>query len=443
MINPRKHALVLAVAATMALPGAAMATNGYFGNGASIKSKGMAGSGVAMSLDAMDAILNPANMVNAGSRIDAGVTWFSPRRSYTVDQVGPFLGPETGAFSLLPGTFESENESFFIPNFGWNHMIDDVSSVGITVAGNGGMNTEFINVTAPGAPEGVPGTYGAGPSGINLEQLITMATYARKVTDQVSLGVSGVFAFQKFKAKGLDAFGGFSTDPANLTGKGNDTSTGFGVKVGITGEITDGFSLGASYQSKIDMSEFDEYAGLFAEQGDFDIPATWSIGARFSPAKAHTILLDYQRIEYSGAASISNPLFPNLGMCIGGDPSSCLGGSNGSGFGWEDVDVIHLGYQFDAGNWQARAGFSTNEQPIPETEMLFNIHAPGVVEDHWTLGFTTNISKSSSLDFSFMYAPSVEVKGGNPLAATPGGDTQLISIEMEQFELGVNYTWKY
>jgi long-chain fatty acid transport protein len=74
---------------------------------------------------------------------------------------------------------------------------------------------------------------------------------------------------------------------------------------------------------------------------------------------------------------------------------------------------------------------------------VFNILAPGVVEDHWTAGFSTNVGKSSSLDFSFMWAPETEVSGGNPLAATPGGDTQEVTIRMEQFEIGANYTWRY
>ena len=69
MRNPKKHALAMAVAVSMALPGVAMATNGYFGNGYGIKSKGMAGAGVAMPLDAMDATINPANMVAQAIKI--------------------------------------------------------------------------------------------------------------------------------------------------------------------------------------------------------------------------------------------------------------------------------------------------------------------------------------------------------------------------------------
>lgn len=438
MINPRKHALVLAVAATMALPGAAMATNGYFSHAYGVKAKGMAGAGSAMALDAMDAATNPANMVNVGSRIDAGLTWFSPRRSYTASQPNPQLPPQ--AFQLIPGTFESENESFFIPNFGWNHMLSDVNSIGITLAGNGGMNSEYENVTFPGNPPGFPtGTYYAGKAGIDLMQLNTYLTYAHKVTDMVSIGVSGIFAFQQLKVTGGGSFAPFSTDPSNLSNKGYSRSTGFGAKVGITADLSKSFAIAGSYQTKIDMSEYDEYAGFLAEQGDFDIPATWTLGAKFSPSKQHAILLDFQRIEYSDVASISNPMMPAMGACGQGVASQCLGADAGAGFGWTDMDVWKIGYQFDGGDWQARAGFSTNDGVIPESEVMFNILAPATVEDHWTLGFTKNLSKSSSLDFSFMYAPSVEIKGDHPFA----GPTQQLSIEMEQYEAAVNYTWKY
>jgi long-chain fatty acid transport protein len=442
MINPKKSVVALAVATAMAFPATAMATNGYFGSGYGVKSKGMAGAGVAMPLDSMDATNNPANMVHVGTQLDVGVTWFSPRRSYSVDQVGPFLTPDTGAFSLIPNMeFDSENENFLVPNFGFNYMIDDVSSVGITVAGNGGMNTEYPNVTAPGFPTG---TYYAGTAGVDLMQLATLLTYARKMNEMVSVGISGIFAFARFKATGLGSFARGSTDPANLTNNGYETSTGFGLKAGITADVSDQVTLGASYQSKIDMSEFDDYAGLFAEAGDFDVPSTWSAGITLRPADQHAILFDYQRINYTDTASISNPLMPNFMMCQMGDFTSCLGGSNGPGFGWEDINVYRIGYQYDAGDWQARFGFSTNDQPVPDSETLFNIIAPGVVKNHWTAGFTKKVSDNGSIDLSFMYAPSVEVSGGNPLAAIPGvGDTQIINIEMEQFEAGVNYTHRF
>lgn len=451
MLSPKKQAVALAVAIGMALPGTAMATNGYFSHGYGHKSKGMAGTGVAKPLDTMDAAINPANMVMNGNRLDAGAVVFSPQRNYTVNQVGPFLGPETGAFSLVPGTFDSENEAFLIPNFGWNMMIDDVSAFGISVYGNGGMNTEYkdVSVPTPAGPFEV-GTYGSGQipganpvAGIDLMQLIVAPTYSRKINDKASWGASLLLQASLFEATGLASFGGFSTNPAALTDNDRETAFGAGVKLGITGEVAPGFSLGASWQSKISMGELDDYAGLFAEQGGFDTPMTVSLGAAWDVNEQNTILFDYQFIDYSDVAAIANPMLPNLFQCFGGDPTSCLGGDNGPGFGWEDMNIYKIGYQYDAGNWQIRAGYSHNDGTIPDSEVLFNILAPATVEDHWTAGFSVDVGKSSGLDFSFMYAPNTKISGGNPLAATPAGNTQIIDIEMKQYEFGVNYSWRY
>ena len=61
--------------------------------------------------------------------------------------------------------------------------------------------------------------------------------------------------------------------------------------------------------------------------------------------------------------------------------------------------------------WQAddnntwRLGYSYGEQPIPSTEVLFNILAPGVMEHHLTFGWTNVRPSGSVLSWSLMYAP--------------------------------------
>ena len=56
----------------------AHATNGYFSHGYSIKSKGMAGAGVAAPMDAMVPASNPAGLTEVGNRLDLGLSIFSP-----------------------------------------------------------------------------------------------------------------------------------------------------------------------------------------------------------------------------------------------------------------------------------------------------------------------------------------------------------------------------
>ena len=84
------------------------------------------------------------------------------------------------------------------------------------------------------------------------------------------------------------------------------------------------------------------------------------------------IAVDVQQVLYSGVASVGNPLLPNL-------MQSPLGTDGGAGFGWEDMTTIKGGVQLRAGEgWTWRAGYSYGSQPIPESEVLFNILAPGV-----------------------------------------------------------------
>nr|WP_231971916.1 outer membrane protein transport protein [Sulfurifustis variabilis] len=240
----------------------------------------------------------------------------------------------------------------------------------------------------------------------------------------------------RFEATGLAAFGafGFSGDPNNLTDNGYDSSTGFGLKLGIMGEVAPGVTLGASYQTEMAMSEFDSYKGLFAEEGGFDIPATATVGLAWNVTPSSTLVFDIQKIWYSKVPSIANPLLPNIGMAP-------LGADNGAGFGWEDMTIYKLGYQWSTSQaWTWRVGYSMGDQPIPESEVLFNILAPGVVEQHFTFGFTNHLNKNSEWSFAAMYAPEEEVSGPNPLEV-PGQQT--ITLRMDQWELAASYAWKF
>ncbi len=419
-------ALAVAIAAGVALPTSAFATTGYFSHGYGTKSKGLAGAGVALSQDAMAAATNPAGMVNVGDRLDVGLALFSPIREYTVS--GATGSPGPGSFPLQLGTVESDNELFFIPHFGYNKMLDANSSIGVTVYGNGGMNTKYVAEDTLGAM----GTYYAGTAGVDLSQLFIAGTYARKLTPAVSVGVSPILVYQRFKAYGVGSFAGFSSDPANLSDKGYDDSFGYGARLGVQGEVIPGLTLGAAYQTKMEMEEFDKYKGLFAEQGDFDIPSTWTIGAAFKINPQHVVTFDIQEIKYTDVNSVSNPFIPNI-------MTSLLGSDTGAGFGWEDIMVYKLGYQFAMSptmTW--RVGYSQNDQPIPSSEVLFNILAPGVIEQHYTAGLTWNVNPKSELDVAVMYAPEETVSGGNPLF--PG---QNIDLTMKQWEIEVNWGMKF
>ena len=413
---------ILALAG-IATPG--LATNGYLQHGYGVKSQGMAGVGIAMPQDSLAAATNPAGMVMVGDRMDIGLIWFRPNRSAKLETGYP---PINGSYS------GNDTENFFIPEFGYNRMISPTMSVGVSVYGNGGMNTDY--------KKGIP-LFGTSRAGVDLSQLFIAPTFAIQVAPGQALGISLNLAYQRFEAKGLQNFAGpcpscFSSSPGNVTNRGNDSSTGWGVKVGYTGKITDAVTIGATYQSKTHMGEFDKYKGLFAGKGDFDIPETYGIGVAFKAMPALTVAFDVQRINYSDVDSVGNKvdcLF--AGMCQ-------VGSSNGAGFGWRDMTAYKLGVSYDySKTLTLRGGLSTARQPIRSSQTLFNILAPATVETHLTFGATWALSNKSELSLSYMHAFEKTVHGANSIPAGGGFPGGNVNLRMYEDSLGIAYGLRF
>lgn len=412
-----KKALLASAVTAALLPAAAFATTGYFSHGYGIKAKSMGGVGIALPQDALAAATNPAGMALIGNRMDLGIDWFKPDR-----------GAEVVGNPLFSGSYDGNGaESFLIPEFGYNRMLNPNLALGISVYGNGGMNTEYT--TSPFAAIG-----GSSPAGVDLSQLFISPTVAWK-TGAHAFGASLNLAYQRFQARGLQPFAMFSSDPANLTDRGYDTSTGWGVRVGWTGQITPSVTLGATYQTKTQMGKFDKYKGLFAEQGGFDIPENYGVGVAWKATPGLTLAADVQRINYGDVASVGNPINCLFTGCQ-------LGGDNGAGFGWQNTTVYKIGAMYELNSsWTLRGGFVTLKQPIPQSQTLFNILAPGVVENHVTLGATWQVSKQSELTLGYMHALENKVNGSGSIPPGLGGGEA--NLRMSQDSLGIAWGWKY
>jgi long-chain fatty acid transport protein len=415
-----KKNLFLVVMALIFFHQTSFATDGYYRHGYGIKYSALAGSGVAVSLSSLGAISNPAGLTNLNSSFEINVSYFSPSRYYEVFGTPSGL-PST--FGLMPGKVESEKTSFYFPTIGGNIRISDKFAIGLSIYGNGGMNTDYPTRTF-GDPTS-PGT------GVNIEQMFGNLSFAYEFAKNHSIGVAAILGWQRFAAKGLVAFSAFSNDPANLTGNSWSSAFGYGFKIGYQGQWLDILRFGASYQSKIYMGEFVRYAGLFAQSGDFDVPANWQAGFAFTPGD-WKFLVDVKQILYSGIKSVANPLLPNI-------MTAKLGTENGAGFGWKDILMVKYGIMYSGFcGWDLMAGYSLSQNPITDTEVLFNILAPAVVQHEITLGITKKLHNKQELSVAFMYAFENSVKGVNPLEAP---NQQSIEIGMKQWQIEIGYAF--
>ena len=446
-----KQLIAVATTAALLVPATASATNGYFSLAYGAKSRGIAGAATALSQDTYAAAVNPAGMAKAVGKNDVGVMIFSPIRE-----------GETGASGGGQIRSESGSDGFIIPSGGFVRQLNDKMTWGMSIYANGGLNTNYdhdVTVqTMAGPTQGNLFGFPNEALGVDLAQLIFAPTITYALNKDHTIGASLLVGYQQFKAYGLQGFcglkqdgtcnpmtgAGVGSDAANngLTNQGYDSAWGVGLRVGWQGNISNNVTMGAAYSSKIYMGEFDKYDQLFAEDGDFDIPANWSIGIAGKVTPKTTVSADVQFIEYSDVRSIANHGPTTTGTNVFAEGQGALGASNGLGFGWDDVTVFKIGAVYEHNDqFTYRFGYSHAEQPIGDDELAFNILAPAVIEDHLTAGFTYRPSgkDDQEVTFTFMHAIEASESGAFP-TAFGGGRTNL---QMYQNAFDFQYTWKF
>ena len=442
-----KHKLMCAalILSAAVAPNMANATNGLYSHAYGARQSGIAGSGVAFPQDPLIAAINPAGVVHLEKSREIDLQYFSPSREYTVT-----ASQFSGAFPPFPGpAVKSGSETFVIPAIGLNWVLSEDSALGLAIYGNGGMNTDY---KASDTPFGF-GTYGAAAvpgattdTGVDYSQLFVNLSYSKKFgSGNSSWGVAAIANYSLFEATGLAGFGPFSVNPAKLSDNGSDSDFGVGFRLGLQYEVSPSIMLGASYQSEISNS-FDDYAGLFPQGGKLHIPATAQIGLAAKVASG-TITADIQQIFYSSTEGVGDPGSTSLPTgCFPSRPftsapiasgPSCIGGTPGLGFGWDDMTVFKLGYTWSTSETMTwRVGASYGGQPVQAEDITFNILAPGVVEQHFTIGFTKKLNSGNAFNLALMMAPENCVDG--PDLFTPG---QTAEICMSQIAVNAGFSF--
>ncbi len=413
-----------AVAFVVSVATAAGATDGYFQYGYGARQKALGGAGVADGRDATSASLNPAGLVHAPQELNVSGTLFSPLRSET----------GSGQPGFTPsGEVDSRLNDFVIPNFGLTYRniglpFSDV--IGISVSGNGGMNTHYpaLTRTSPPCPPGGTGVFCAGIAGVDFQQAFLSVAVAKTLAPGLSIGVAPIVARQQIKLQGLAPFGQFSADPAHVSDNGTDIAWGAGVRAGIEWAVAPNIRLGLAGNSEIYNQKFDRYSGIFAEQGRFNVPPSLQAGIAIDVTPGVTLLADYRRIWYGAIASIANP----------STNQAPLGSDNGPGFGWSDIDILKIGAEWRAtSDLTLRAGYSYNTSPISSRDVQLNIIAPAVVQHHITGGLEYRWRPDVSIELAGAYVPEGTVSGSEII----GNPAHGIELSMHQWEatLGVKY----
>lgn len=425
------------VALLLAFAGAtAQAAGGYFAMGYGPMARHMAGATTAYAEDAFAGASNPAKWLAAGDRIDIGGELFFPYAR--VKRTG------SNGYDM---TSEGDNEFFVLPEGAVSRRINERLAWGLTIYGNGGLNSEYRGHNgvrgsnlAPAVCNDKPANFflGCDKLGIDIVQLVAAPGVAYEVVPGHTLGVAPLLTVQRFEAYGFQAFAPFSQRPTDLTNRGWDWALGIGVRVGWLGELHPGFTLGAAWASRIYMDEFEQYEGLIAN-GQLDIPENYSVGFAWRALTRLTWTFDYQRINFGDVAATGNGVLNTLLDPVG----HALGSSTGTGFNWQNQNNFRTGLVYD---WNPaftlRFGYAYGAQAQRDTglnSVTMNMLTPNA-EHHVALGFTWRPDEGNEFHLGYNRYIAAPYRGPSAMALLGIGGHERIEANVDTVMLG--WSWK-
>jgi len=373
----------LAVLAALALSSTSVfATNGSTMIGTGAKALGMAGVGIGKAHGAESALVNPALITSViGTEVSFGGTFFMPNVSY---DNGMGAGSEDSAADLS-----------VVPMVATTTKVTDSLFIGAGMWGTAGMGVDYRESDA----------------NMNMVTNLQLMQFGVPIAYNVAGFSMAITPLLQYGALDIN-YGTYN--PATGARVGSASTEGvaqdleFGYNLGLAYAVS-GFTIGAVYKSEIEM----EYKGQISQaMSDFtgsatnpsmfsdklSTPAEIGLGISYVFNES-TVALDYKKIQWSSASGYED-------------------------FGWNDQDIISIGYEYTTKSWAARAGYNYATSPISESTdtspagnsgatmggllNTFNLLGfPAIIESHYALGGTYNVNEKTSFDIAYVYSPEV------------------------------------
>ena len=232
----------------------------------------------------------------------------------------------------MSGTSTDTKSNSIMPSLGFVYgKKDSKHTFGAFAFGVSGFGVDFPESTTN--PINMPQSMGGfGNLTSNYMMLQTGLSYAYKISESVSIGVSPNFNIATLELKPNPTA---SPTMAGYPTTNNAMATGVGGQIGIFYQNKEGFKLGASYKTEQQFSNFEfenTYLDNSSAENSFkmNFPAVYSLGAGYSNDKLD-LAFDFRQVEYSKTEG-----FEEYGWSATGAVK---------GFGWKDMQVLSVGAQ--------------------------------------------------------------------------------------------------
>lgn len=233
-----------------------------------------------------------------------------------------------------------------------------------------------------------------------LQRTVVAPSLVTNFGDHGTVRLTGVLAYQRFASLGL-GFGNSLGDSRALAPTWlGDSSYGTGARVDVGSLLGERINWNVGYQSRVGMGAFANYRGVFADSGDFDIPASATASIAYAITPRFGVDVGVQRVQYSAITPFTSPNLPVRFLALLGDGGSPV-------FAWRDLNVYSVGWTLKGeslGNLQLR--YTTRQQPVPTSRLLERALADSTANDMVSLGWSRAYGQRTHLSFTASYATS-------------------------------------
>ena len=335
------------------------------------------------------------------SDLAASATLIDAWRDYALASLRPDFSWASDADEPVraPSLFERGRARLLPPASHFNGSIIESTPLHVAVSSTRTSDTPMY---LPASGETLLPNHGPG-----LQRYVIAPSISQRLGNVGSVAFSAIFAYQHFAEIGpapVNAIAGDFAPLAPQSLRTSDTSSGAGLRVDYTSSINDTINWQAGAQSRINMDALNNYRGLYAEPGTFDIPASTNIGLGLALAPGLRLDGGVERVMYSQIAPFTSSALPSRFLAL-------LSSSVSPVFAWQDLTVYSVGASWrddKAGDWSLR--YSTREQPLP-TSPLLQSALPTPSSRNYEFAYARTFGAQSSLRLSASYAPTDFVLG--------------------------------
>lgn len=361
---------------------------------------GMAGVSTATPLDAIGALYwNPAAIANLGhNEVSIGGNLLFPDISVSSSVPGP-------GGSIISGGTHSESGVGLASSLGVVYQSENndrlTFGLGLFTLGGGGVNFPGTPGNPILSPTGPLGKVVLGPSYSSMTIVQLDPTISYRLTDRFVIGIGPMVDVSL--ASFNPAF--FGTPSVNGAGQlvfpaatSSEPFWGGGFRVGMVYSPLDTLDIGFGYSSPQWIQPWTFYSRDLAGNPqtlklNVSLPQICSLGFGWHPVDPLLLALDLRYFDYA-----DTQLF---GQSV-----------KSGGLGWESVFSVGLGANYQVNDRLAvRAGYQYNTNPLANTSTLFNVQAPAILQNTFTIGTTLNINSSISASLGYAYSFQNSISG--------------------------------